>query len=84
MKLFGVYDSVSSHYLAWLVEQNEGTCVRSILSRFGNTDFNSFSSDFSLYELADVDDSTGVITPVNPTLVKRFSDIFKAGVENAV
>ena len=78
MRLFGIFDKVSGHYLAWLVESNLGTCTRAIKSRFANSNFDTFSGDFTLYHLADVDDSTGVISPVDPLLCCTFDEIFRS------
>lgn len=79
MKLFGIYDNISGHYLAWLVEINVGTCIRAIRSRFKSSDFETFSQDFSLYELANVDDKSGSINSIDVAgFCCHFDEIFNA------
>lgn len=81
MRLFGVYDKVSGHYLVWLVEANLGTCQRAIKTRFAGSNFEDFCGDFSLYHLADVDDKTGIISGVDPLYCCSFDEIFNPAPE---
>ena len=77
MRLYGIYDKVSGHYLAWLVEANEGTCIRKIQSHFKQTEFEDFCSDFTLSELASLDDNFGTVIPNDaPKLLCRLDEIF--------
>lgn len=63
-KVFAVYDSKAEAYLPPFFVQNQAVALRSFASAAQDADhqFHKFGADYTLFELGEYDDSTGVIT----------------------
>lgn len=67
MKMFSIFDSKISAYLQPFFVLSNGAAIRAmtdVCNDKGHT-FNLHPEDYTLFELADFDESSGQITPLN-------------------
>lgn len=64
-KVYCVYDGVAKLYLAPFLELNAGTATRHFAEACKDPSTNLYKhpADFTLFEIAEFDDNTGVYTP---------------------
>jgi len=63
MKLFTIYDSKAEAHVMLLTNENQDTIQREIKQRFTGTQMETFSEDYTLFEVGAFDEVTGTITP---------------------
>ena len=76
MKIYGIFDKVAGKYNLFLSSYNDGGMCRELSERLAGSIYDSHNSDFDLYVLASINEDTGTVVPINPTIVARFIDIF--------
>lgn len=64
-KVFSIYDSKAEAYLQPIFMANKGVAIRAIVETLKNDDhqFSKTPEDFTLFELGEYDDSTGMMEP---------------------
>lgn len=74
--LFSVFDTKVGAYMTPFPMKTTAEAIRAFLNscRDPNTQFHSNPEDFHLYLVAEFDEQTGEIAPVNPTNVAKASD----------
>jgi hypothetical protein len=70
-RLFSVFDVKAKAYLSPFACGEQGQAERLFADAINDREhmFGKHPEDYSLFEIADFDDSSGVVTPVAPTLV---------------
>lgn len=65
MKMYSIYDSKSESYQQPVFAQTRGVVIRSLSQACAdvNHDFHKFAADFTLFEIGEFDERTGMITP---------------------
>lgn len=82
MVITSLFDSVAGRYLGLVPNDSCEAAIRAFKNEFsrayGDTSSMLFTnySDFDLYYLADFDTHTGVVTPVQPVVLAKGSQIF--------
>jgi hypothetical protein len=66
MKIFSIYDSKADAYATPFFFKRDGEAIRAFtqLANDNNSQVGKFPSDYTLFELGEYDETTGVITPV--------------------
>lgn len=64
-KVFSVYDSKVEAYLRPFFMRSRGEAIRGFVTvvNEAGTDFNKYPEDYTLFEIGDYDEKTGVISP---------------------
>lgn len=63
MKLFSIYDSKAEAHVMWMTNENQDTMQREIQQRFDQTPVQKFAEDYTLFEIALLDEATGKLVP---------------------
>ena len=63
MKLFSVYDAKAEAHVIWMTSENAETIQREIRQRMEGTQMDTFAEDYTLFEIAYIDETTGKLLP---------------------
>lgn len=79
MKIFTVHDAKASYYLPPFFARTKGEAVRTFTQAVNDPQhqIGQNHADYTLFEIGDYDEQTGVITAINPTPIGNGVD-FKA------
>lgn len=68
MKIFTVFDAKAEAYLQPFYARTNGEAIRSFAEACSNPEHNfcKYGADFTLFDIGEFDENTGVITPCVP------------------
>jgi hypothetical protein len=80
MKIFSVRDTQVEAFLQPFFSPTMGAAIRSLTEAVNDPQhtFAKHAADYSLYTLAEFDDSSGVITPNDPHRICGLMDLIKS------
>lgn len=80
LKIFAIYDKKSQAYATPNFFHHTGQCLRAFEDVVNDKNPNAMSAhpaDYSIWQIGEFDDVTGVLTPLNPTHIQEVAGLVR-------